>query len=331
MGYFNRTKGSIILIHHDTNLVLKLITAFLRLVRWPNLVFIALTQIMFEYCIYERVFSNEVENIGSFYLLVIASVLIAAGGYIINDYFDLDIDQINKPDKVVVNTLINRRWVIFWHMCISLFGIYFTIFALHFTEYWHLILANMCSVILLWVYSTSFKKQLLIGNVLISLMTAWVIGILYFSKYPLHNFPSSNYSSNQNVRFFRLSVLYAGFAFVISLIREVVKDLEDMEGDRKYGGRTMPIVWGVNASKVFISVWLIVLITTLIILQLYVIQLGWWLSITYCLILIIAPLLYVFKKLFRANSTSDYHHLSIIIKMIMFTGIVSMLFFRYYQ
>jgi 4-hydroxybenzoate polyprenyltransferase len=162
-------------------------------------------------------------------------------------------------------------------------------------------------------------------------MTAWVIGILYFSKYPLNHFPNSNYSSNQNVRFFRLSVLYAGFAFVISLIREVVKDLEDMEGDRKYGGRTMPIVWGVNASKVFISVWLIVLITTLVILQLYVIQLGWWFSILYCFVLIVAPLIYVFKKLFSAHAAADYHHLSIMIKMVMFTGILSMIFFRYYQ
>lgn len=310
---------------------MKLLAAFLRLVRWPNLVFIALTQILFEYCIYERVFNNEVQINDFFYLIVLASVLIAAAGYIINDYFDLDIDQINKPEKVVVNSVISRRWVIFWHMFLSLIGIYCSIFALHFSEYWHLILANMCSVIFLWIYSTSLKKELLIGNVLISLLTAWVIGILYFSKYPLNNFPSSHYSSNQNVRFFRLAILYAGFAFVISLIREVIKDLEDMEGDRKYGGRTMPIVWGVNASKVFISVWLIVLITTLIILQLYVIQLGWWLSIIYCLLLIVTPLLYVFKKLFSANTATDYHHLSVVIKMVMFTGILSMIFFRFYQ
>jgi 4-hydroxybenzoate polyprenyltransferase len=147
----------------------------------------------------------------------------------------------------------------------------------------------------------------------------------------LSSFPNSAYSFNQNVRFFRLAILYAGFAFVISLIREVIKDLEDMEGDRKYGCKTMPILWGVNASKVFISVWLIVLIATLVILQLYVIQLGWWLSIMYCLILIVAPLIYVFKKLFTAKTASDFHHLSVMIKLVMFTGILSMIFFRFYQ
>ncbi|MEI8075626.1 MAG: geranylgeranylglycerol-phosphate geranylgeranyltransferase [Bacteroidota bacterium] len=310
---------------------MKILIGFLRLVRWPNLVFIALTQLLFEYCIYEPVFGTGSKEIGSFYLLVLASVLIAAAGYIINDYFDLDIDQINKPNKVVVNAVISRRWVIFWHMFLSMLGLYFTMFALHFSEYWHLILANMFSVIFLWIYSTSLKKQLLIGNLLISILTAWVIGILYFSKYPLSSFPNSNYTFNQNARFFRISILYTGFAFVISLIREVIKDLEDMEGDRKYGGKTMPIEWGVNASKVFISVWLIVLISTLVILQLYVIQLGWWLSILYCLILIITPLLYVFKKLFTAKSTTDFHHLSVVIKLVMLTGILSMAFFRLYH
>lgn len=310
---------------------MKILIGFLRLVRWPNLIFIALTQLLFEYCIYARVFVEDPLHFRNFILLMSASILIAAAGYIINDYFDLDIDQINKPNKVVVNAVINRRWVIFWHMCLSLLGIYCTIFALPLTQYWHLILANMCSVIFLWVYSTSLKKQLLVGNILISVLTAWVIGILYFSKYPLSGFPNSEYSYQQNVRFFRLSVLYAAFAFIISLIREVIKDMEDIEGDRRYGCRTMPIVWGLNVSKVFVSVWLIVLMATLIILQLYVIQLGWWMSIGYCIILILAPLFYVFRKLFKAQTAADFHHLSVVIKMLMFSGILSMLFFRFYQ
>lgn len=311
---------------------MKLFTGFLRLIRWPNLVFIALTQMLFEYCIFERVFAGEPSNKASFYELMLASVFIAAAGYIINDYFDLNIDQINKPEKVVVSSIISRRWVIFWHMCLSLLGIYFTVFALPFSDFWHLVMANMFSVVFLWVYSTSLKKQLLIGNVLISLLTAWVIGILYFSKYPIRNFPNSTYTSMQNVRFFRLTILYAAFAFIISLVREVIKDLEDIDGDRKYGCRTMPIVWGINASKIFISVWLTVLIATLILLQFYVvIQMGWWISVLYCLVLIIAPLMYVFKKLFSANTAADFHHLSVIIKLVMLAGILSMIFFRLYK
>jgi 4-hydroxybenzoate polyprenyltransferase len=201
--------------------------------------------------------------------LVLASVVIAAAGYIINDYFDLNIDQVNKPSKVVVNVLINRRWVIFWHMFLSLLGLFFTVSALPIAEHWHLVLANFGSIILLWFYSTNLKKQLLIGNVLISLLTAWVLLIIFFSKYPLQ-IRMILLVDHDEVRFFRFTVLYASFAFIISLIREVIKDMEDMEGDRKYGCRTMPILWGVNASKVFVAVWIIVLIATIVIVQFYV-------------------------------------------------------------
>ncbi|HQR93200.1 MAG: ubiquinone biosynthesis protein UbiA, partial [Sphingobacteriia bacterium 39-39-8] len=230
----------------------------------------------------------------------------------------------------VVNAIISRRWVIFWHMSLSMIGIYATIYALPFNNFWHLVLANMFSVIFLWVYSTSLKKQLLIGNILISVLTAWVIGVLYFSKYPLDALNTISQPNSQNVRFFRLTILYAGFAFVITLIREVIKDMEDMEGDRKYGCKTMPIVWGLNVSKTFVAVWMVVLIAALVLLQLYVIQMGWWWSIAYCLCLVVAPLIVAFKQLFKAKSAQDFHRLSNIIKFVMLSGIISMVFFRLY-
>jgi len=125
----------------------------------------------------------------------------------------------------------------------------------------------------------------------------------------------------------RLGIVYTCFAFVISLVREVVKDMEDIEGDRKYGCTTMPIVWGTNAAKVFVAVWLIVLIAALVILQLYAITFGWWISVLYSVVLIILPLLYIFKQLFAAQTPQAFHSLSSVIKLVMFAGIVSMLFF----
>lgn len=294
--------------------------------------FIILTQFLFEYCIYQHIYGyswNHPAETRQFIFLVLASVFIAAAGYIINDYFDLNIDQVNKPDKVVVNVLISRRWVIFWHMILSLLGLFFTVSALPIAEYWYLVLGNLASIILLWFYSTNFKKQLLIGNVLISLLTAWVIGIIFFSKYLLKIGTLLEADTNK-VRFFRLTILYASFAFIISLIREVIKDMEDREGDRKYGCRTMPILWGMNASKVFVAVWIVVLVSVLTILQFYVLPFGWWLSALYCLLFIILPLVWILLKLFTAQSASDFHRLSTIIKFVMFTGILSMLFFRIY-
>ncbi len=313
---------------------MKLFIAFFRLVRWPNLLFIILTQVLFEICIYEPIYplarlANPDESL-RFIALVFASVFIAAAGYIINDYFDQNIDQVNKPTKVVVNKIINRRWVIFWHLFLSMCGLFFTSFALPIQYYWHLVLANMVAIILLWFYSTTLKKKLLIGNVLISLLTAWVIVILFFSKYPLH-INQLLQVEPQEVRFFRWMIIYASFAFIISLIREVIKDIEDIDGDRKYGCTTMPIVWGINASKVFVAVWIVVLIASLVILQIYVLGLGWWLSAAYCILLIVAPLIIVLRLLFKAQNAKQFHQISTIVKLIMFTGIVSMLFFKFYH
>jgi len=310
---------------------LKILTAFFRLVRWPNLLFIAITQVLFEYCVYRKLYPASVnpQETEQFLLLIAASVLIAAAGYIINDYFDLNIDQVNKPGKVVVSAIINRRWVIFWHMFLSMVGFFCTVAALPLSGYWHLVLGNMASIVLLWFYSTNLKKQLLVGNVLISVLTAWVIGILFFAKHPLH-IQRGIAVEPVDIRFFRYSVLYGAFAFIISLIREVIKDMEDKEGDRKYGCRTMPIVWGLNASKVFVAVWLIVLVAVLSVLQFYVLPFGWWQSVLYCFVCIIAPLLWILYKLFPAQSAKDFHQLSTLVKLVMFTGILSMIFFRIY-
>jgi 4-hydroxybenzoate polyprenyltransferase len=132
-------------------------------------------------------------------------------------------------------------------------------------------------------------------------------------------------------RLFKLAVLYAGFAFIISLVREVIKDMEDMEGDAKYGCKTMPIVWGIPASKVFTAVWLIVLTGALVVLQFYAMHLGWWWSVLYSVVAIIIPLLWVLRKLYTAQVAKDYHQLSSAVKLIMLAGIVSMIFFKIYS
>ena len=132
-------------------------------------------------------------------------------------------------------------------------------------------------------------------------------------------------------RILRVTILYAGFAFIISLIREAIKDMEDIEGDRKYGCRTMPIIWGINASKIYTAVWMTILAIALLLLQIYVLQFRWWLSALYCLLFIFIPLVRVFLKLFKAQTPQDFHSLSSMVKFIMFTGILSMIFFRFYS
>ena len=316
---------------------MKLTIAFLRLVRWPNLVIIAVTQLLFYFALILPFFISH-KNIYSqftemhFILLVISSVLIAAAGNIINDYFDLNIDEINKPDKKIIDKHIKRRWAIVFHIILSVCGILLGFYIDFTTPVFWLGFSNALCVLLLFAYSISLKKKLLVGNILISLLTAWAILVCFFCYYRSFNCTDCNSIEWQAQlhRFLRISFLYAGFAFVISLIREVVKDMEDMDGDTKYGCRTIPIAWGIPASKVFVAVWLVVLIGMISLVQFYMFQLGWLWSTLYCICLIILPLIWLLQKLFRAQSSADYHLLSTVIKLIMVSGLLSMLFFKIY-
>src|SRR3954469_12023642 len=172
-----------------------------------------------------------------FLLLMSSSVLIAAAGYIINDYFDLNIDLINKPDKLVVDKIITRRWVIFWHLVFSITGIMLGFYIDWKTNVRFLGFANFTCTVLLFVYSISLKKKLLSGNIVISVLTAWVILVVGWCE--TSNLLQPHHIGSFTEKITRISFLYAGFAFVISLIREVVKDIEDIEGDRRYGCNTM--------------------------------------------------------------------------------------------
>src|ERR1051325_11759751 len=140
---------------------MRLIAAFLKLIRLPNLFFIALTQSLFQFCIYQPLYTGSIPATDAthFILLVIASICIAAAGYIINDYFDINIDEVNKPQRLVVDKLISRRWAIAWHFMLSASGVILTALALPIREKWYLILANLFCVVMLWFYSTTFKRK----------------------------------------------------------------------------------------------------------------------------------------------------------------------------
>jgi 4-hydroxybenzoate polyprenyltransferase len=268
-------------------------------------------------------------NDTAFYFITITSILIAAAGYIINDYFDVNIDQVNKPAKVLVGEHISRRWVIFWHLILSLLGIYLLTIAFPFKDFWLIHVGNITCILLLWFYSTNFKKNFLVGNVVIALLTAWSIAIVYFSKFTATELLHPKVHDIAHVRFFKLMLLYSAFAFILTLIREALKDMEDMEGDEKFGCRTLPIVWGLKPTKVYLAVWLLVVIVALSIIQVFVLPYGWWISVLYCIVFIILPLTYVLFKLSKSFTHTDFAILSFWIKVSMLAGIVSMAFFYF--
>lgn len=311
---------------------MRLLAAFLKMVRLPNLFFIALTQFLFYYCIIQpALHSVNAEprlNTFNFILIVFASVFIAAAGYIINDYFDINIDNVNKPEKNVVDNVVSRRWAMLWHFVISGAGVLLSLIVSWRSGLWYIVIANFGAVFLLFGYSAVLKRKLLAGNVLISLLTAWVVLILSFSEIRFFVKIDSGISFAIH-KIVRLGFLYGGFAFVISLVREAIKDMEDVPGDAKYGSKTMPILWGMNASKVYVAVWIVVLLAMLVVIQLYALQFIWW-PVLYSIALIILPLGYLLYRLNKTYTPKQFHQLSTLCKFIMFTGIFSMIFFYFF-
>ncbi len=312
------------------------INSFFKLIRWPNLVFIILTQVAFYFFVVISVYNNVQLRLQLpyFILLVIASVCIAAGGYIINDYFDVNIDSINKPNKLIVGKIFKRRKAIIYHFIFSLIGIllsFYISYLMH-QRFWWLGFCNLLVVTLLVIYSASLKKKLLIGNITIAFLTAWVIIVIALSQFQL-TFVNANdalVAKESYSKLFRIGILYATFAFIITLMREIVKDMEDYIGDIKEGCKTLPIVYGFTVAKVFVAISTIILMCLIIVLQFYILQYSWYGAILYCLLLVLLPLLFTTKILVTAVLNLHYHTLSTMYKYIMLAGILSMLFFKIY-
>ena len=322
-----------------------------RLIRWKNLVIIALTQYLIRYALQKEIIKFLILDNIQFLLLVISTLLVAAAGYIINDYFDIQVDQHNKR-KIIVGNTIKRREAIVLHFVFSGLGIGIGFYLGYKIGIWNLGFINLFSVIALWFYSTYFKRNYLSGNILISLLSALtliivglydllpaskltdietIIKTLYYSL-PNSKLSDINsiheYTSAKRIVVFKAICIYASFAFVTSLIREIIKDLEDLEGDQKMGYQTYAIVSGKKKTKNIVqslSILTIIGIACILYLQFQ----SDILSFSYVLFFVKAPFLFFIWKLKKAESSKDFHSLSILIKIIMLTGILSMIVFTF--
>ncbi len=309
---------------------LKLVGAYLRLIRYPNLIFIFITQYLLQYGVVVPVFHQygirPTLGPGWFFLLSLSTVMIAAAGNIINDYFDINIDLVNKPEKVIIDRLISRRWAIAWHSILNVSGVAIGFLVAWKIGYPMIGFTQLCCSGLLWFYSTAYKRQLIIGNVVISLLTALAVLIIGFYEPQLYR-EITFLNAPAVYRLLRIILLYGAFAFLISMIRELVKDLEDVEGDDRLGCRTLPIVYGINAAKDITFVFTGLLIALILFVQYQMIMLHWYLSTVYLLLAVQAPLILMCGKLKKAAKPGAYHKISGMVKWIMLAGILSMLFF----
>ncbi|MES2794465.1 MAG: geranylgeranylglycerol-phosphate geranylgeranyltransferase [Bacteroidota bacterium] len=235
-----------------------------------------------------------------FNFLVFSILLITASGYLINDYYDVEIDKTNKKDKVIIGKTISKNAAISTYFLLNIVAL-ILIYSLNLK----LAIFFLGSIIILWWYSYYLKKQPFLGNLIVSIYTA--IPFLVIAYY----FQTENNSL----------YLYCYFAFFISLIREIVKDIEDMEGDKIANCRTIPIILGIEKTKAIVQILFLAFVVSFF--YLLFLKIHFPILIT----LIFLGLFIQFQlKLRLSVSIADFHFLSTFLKIIMFFGVISMIF-----
>ncbi len=306
---------------------------YLKILRWPNLLIIILTQGLFRFCIIEPFFrmgqASPALDIREFVLLVLSTVLIASGGYVINDIFDVKIDIINKPEKVIAGKRIPIQHLKIFYWSLTVAGILLgATIAVRIGNY-QVGLIFPIVAIMLWFYSSRYQKTLLTGNIIISLMSALVVLIVWvFEVFALLNEPVKYVEAMpllKNVGWIALA--YAVFAFLLSMVREILKDAEDMEGDIQQGYKTLAIAQGIKTAKIVVHALQVVTIIFLAFSQYMVLQWGLTMVFWYLLIAVQLLLIYFLFQTAPAKSREDFRFLSNVAKMIMVAGILSMQLF----
>lgn len=302
---------------------------FIKLIRWKNLIMIALVQYLIKYALLLPFLDSHgvvttLKPLG-FAILVLATVFIAAGGYIINDIYDIEIDKVNVPDRVIVGKHISEKNALTLFIILNVIGVGLGFYLSNGIGKSGFFVIFIIASALLYIYSSYLKRILLVGNIVVSLVVS--LSILLVGIFELLPAIAEN-NRNIQITFFEIILDYAIFAFMINLIREFVKDIEDIDGDYKGGMQTLPIALGrERANKIVFALSFIPLISVVY----YVVTNLFKQTeiVAYFLVFVIAPLIYVSIKLFSAEQKSDYKHISLILKVVMLTGMLSLLLYKY--
>ena len=304
---------------------------FLKLIRWPNLLIMLFSMSIILFFIIVpslgiKVFYDGL-TLGQFALLVFSTIFIAIGGYIINDVFDIHADSVNKPDidspvgnSISIETANTLYWVF------TILGVLMGTFLSYLVNQINFGLIFLFSSGLLWFYSQKYQCQPLVGNIVIAFLSALSFGLVWlFEFYALSNNANVFVTVQPNFGLVnRIVVIYMGFAFMVTLLREVVKDIEDFNGDNRFGCITFTVKYGITASKVLA---LIIAYTSLfasVFVQFTFFKSNFnFLFGTFFIIDIL--FISVILMLHKASTKSNYSALSTIVKVIMLVGILSMI------
>lgn len=294
---------------------------YLKLVRYQNLIMLALMQVLFRYGFLKQQNIPLALTEWQYGLLVLSTVLIAAAGYIINNIFDVVSDTINKPADVVIDKGISETMAYNLYIILNISGVGIGFYLSNCIERPGFATIFILIASLLYFYSTTLKQIMLLGNIVVAFtlsMSVIIIGI--FDVFP------ATIADNriQMAGLFSILTDYAFFAFMINLLREIVKDIEDVNGDYNQGMNTLPIAIGINRTAKITFVLAIVPVTLLFIyIKKYFFENNLYIATLFAIVFILAPLLYFLVKIVSAKSQKDFHHLSSVLKIVLFFGILS--------
>ena len=292
---------------------------YLKLIRFQNLLMLAFMQLVFRYLFLKQSYVDLALTDFNYILLIFATVCIAAGGYVINNIMDQDTDEIAKPQNRVVGVSISETVAYNWYIGLTIVGVGIGFYLSN--VIYKPTFASMFILVatLLYMYATSFKQIPVLGNVVVALMLS--TSIIIIGLFDI--LPAIDVDNRFRMKeAFDILIHYAIFAFIINLIREIVKDMEDMDGDYQSGINSLPIAIGVQKTKIIVGVLTVISIG---ILAYYVNSNLFELDyvVYYAMILIVGPLIYFGVKLLNATTKKEYHHLSLVLKIILFFGILS--------
>lgn len=300
---------------------------FLKLIRYQNLLLLAFMQLLLRYGFLklQNVLLSLVD--WQYGLLVLATVLIAAAGYVINNIFDQDTDSENKPEQVVVGKIISESAAYNIYVTLNIAGVGIGFYLSNVIQKPSFAAIFIVVAATLYLYATSLKQMLLIGNLIVALLLSFsVIIIGIFDLLP------ATYEANQKEMATLFSILtdYALFAFIINFIREIVKDLEDVNGDYNQNMTTLPIIFGIErTTKLVFALGFIPIFILLYYINKYFMASNLIVLAIYTLLFLVGPLLYFIIKIYSAKKQKDFHHLSMILKLIILFGVISIAVLSY--
>ena len=298
--------------------------SFFQLIRYKNLLMVLLTMILTKYALINSFISDPSLTSIDFIILSLSILFITAGGYIINDLYDIEADTINKPLKVFISKSISKKNAWFIYLLSSTLGVSLGIYLSIIKNIDFLSFYFFGTTLLLFLYSVLLKKQVFIGNLCISLLVTLPIYLLY-------KFDSNNITISNILQYFFLSIAvfyYMFFAFLTTMIREIIKDIEDINGDYIVKLKTLPILIGKTRARnisIFLSV--VLLLFLFLVSSNYFISKKYFLG-TIMLMISIILVHFIFKS-WNASTKKQFHYLSNLMKLIMFIGILSMTLFKF--